>query len=263
MAERLRDDELATVLADVGAHLAYPRTALAASVRARLVTPSPQRAPGWGARRLVPALATLVLLAAVVALASPEVRAAAREILRIGGIEILPVPTLSPRPSPSASPSLPVSGRSMTLDAARAAVTFPVRVPDAAALGAPDDVLVDTAPVQRVTLVYRERQGIPTSPQAGVAVLVVELRGDVEPAFFGKGVGPGTKIEPVTVAGAPGYWLEGAPHLFFIRTADGSIRDETLRLAGNTLIWVDAGVTYRLEAQIARDEALRIAVSFR
>ncbi|HEY6959718.1 MAG TPA: hypothetical protein VI814_12920 [Candidatus Limnocylindria bacterium] len=255
------DEELGAVLADIGARLALPRAPLAPSVVARL-RERRRSARRWTLRMLAPALATLVLLLAIVAVASPEVRAAAREILRIGGIEIFPVPTVSPRPSASATP-LSISGQRMTLEDARRAVGFAVRVPDVPVLGSPDDVIVDTTPVQRVTLVYREREGIPTSPVAGVAALVVEVRGDVEPTFFGKGVGPDTKIEPVTVAGSPGYWLEGAPHFFFVRTADGSIRDETLRLAGNTLVWVDDGVTYRLEAQVSRDEALRIASSFR
>lgn len=262
MAERLRDDELATILTDIGARLAYPRPALASAVRRRLAEPAPSAPPRMFGR-LAPALATIALLLAIVALGSPEVRAAAREILRIGGIEIFPVPSVSPRPSPSSSPSIAISGQRMTLEEARRSVSFAIRLPDAPALGAPDDVVVDTVPVQRLTLVYRERQTIPTSPHAGVAALVVEVRGGVEPAFFGKGVGPDTTIEPVSVGGAQGYWLEGAPHFFFVRAPDGSIRDETLRLAGNTLIWLADGVTYRLEADISRDEALGIAASFR
>ena len=261
MPERMRDDELAAALAEIGGRLAYPRPALAAAVRLRLAEPAP-RAWRWTIGRLVPALATLVLLLAVVALASPEVRAAAREILRIGGIEIFPVPSITPRPSPSPRASVAITGQRMALDDARRVVSFAIRVPEGA-LGTPDEVVVDALPVERVTLVYRERPGIPISPQAGVAALVVELRGGVEPTFFGKGVGPDTKIEPVSVDGAQGYWLEGAPHFFFVRTPDGSIRDETLRLAGNTLIWLDDGVTYRLEAEVSRDEALRIAASFR
>lgn len=261
MAERLRDDELAALLADVGSRIAYPRAALAARVRLRLAD-RPRAARRRTLGTLAPALATLLVLLGVVALASPAVRATAREILRIGGIEILPVPTLSPRPSPSAFP-LSIGGRRMTLDEARRAVGFAVRVPGAPVLGAPDEVAVDTTPVPRVTLVYRQRAGIPVSPQAGVAALVVELQAEIEPAFFGKAVGPGTTVEPVSVNGVPGYWLEGAPHVFFVRTADGQIRDEALRLAGNTLVWVQDGVTYRLEAQIPLEEALRIAASFR
>ena len=58
-------------------------------------------------------------------------------------------------------------------------------------------------------------------------------------------------------------WLEGTPHQFFYRDSAGNPSPETLRLAGNTLLWEQDGVTFRLEAQVARDEALRIASSFR
>ena len=75
--------------------------------------------------------------------------------------------------------------------------------------------------------------------------------------------GPGTRTEPVSVGSARGMWLEGQPHFFFFRDASGAILQDTLRLAGNTLIWVKDDVTLRLEAQLTRDEALAIAARFR
>ena len=35
------------------------------------------------------------------------------------------------------------------------------------------------------------------------------------------------------------------------------------RLAGNTLLWERDGITYRLEAALARDDAIAVAVSLR
>jgi hypothetical protein len=67
----------------------------------------------------------------------------------------------------------------------------------------------------------------------------------------------------VTVNGGRGFWLEGAPHQFFYRDPDGSVRPDTLRLAGNTLLWEQGGVTLRLEADLTRDQALRLASTFR
>ena len=43
----------------------------------------------------------------------------------------------------------------------------------------------------------------------------------------------------------------------------GNIVSDTLRLAGNTLVWVQDGVTIRLEAQVTRDRALQLAATFR
>ena len=59
------------------------------------------------------------------------------------------------------------------------------------------------------------------------------------------------------------YYLSGQPHQFFFFDPAGNLQPETLRLAGNTLLWDQDGYTYRLEAQVSRDEAVRIASSFR
>ena len=56
-------------------------------------------------------------------------------------------------------------------------------------------------------------------------------------------------------------WIEGEPHLFFYRDRDGQVRDESVRLAGNVLLWERGELTLRLEGAIARDEAIRIAAS--
>jgi hypothetical protein len=96
-----------------------------------------------------------------------------------------------------------------------------------------------------------------------VSALVVEVRGTVDSVLLGKATGPGTRIVPVEVNGGPGFWLEGAPHLYFYRDPAGIVVQETLRLAGNTLVWVQNGVTVRLEAQVDQATALRLAATFR
>ncbi|MDQ2952254.1 MAG: hypothetical protein M3R54_08315, partial [Chloroflexota bacterium] len=157
-----------------------------------------------------------------------------------------------------------LGGARLSLDGARRAVRFPILVPASAELGAPDDVFVETVGTSdRLTLVYRQRAGIPVSPDAGVSALVVEVRGTVDEVLLGKATGPGTRIVPVQVNGGRGFWLEGAPHLYFYRDPNGNVQQETLRLAGNTLVWVQNGVTVRLEAQIDQPTALRIAATFR
>lgn len=252
---------LEATLVALGRDLAYPRpTAMAAAVRARLVA-RPRPVPWWRRYALAPALVAAVLLLIVVALGSPGVRAAAQEFLHLRGIDIFPVPSvpsLTPRPSAAPSSGL-ILGDRVTLAEAQRRVHFLVRQP--AELGTPDEVYVDLA--ERVTLVYRDRPGIPPSPATGIAALVVEFPGTVDATFFGKAVGPDTTITQVTVNGAPGYWLEGAPHFFFYRLENGSVLQDTLRLAGNTLIWVENGVTLRVEANVPKETAVRIAASLR
>src|SRR5206468_213026 len=74
--------------------------------------------------------------------------------------------------------------------------------------GRPDAVFVRrVGGVGEVSLVYLGRGG-------RVRLLVGELRGTGGADLVYKLVGPGTRIERVTVAGERGVWLVGKPHLF-------------------------------------------------
>ena len=268
--DRMSEQELDATLADLGERLAYPRpTRLADAVSARLREPRSGR--WWDALRsprfaFAPVFATLAALALVIVLAVPGVRATADDFLHAWGIDIFRVPAIA---TPAVNPS-PRSGLGAltTLVDARVRAGFPVRVPSDARLATPDEVYRDGADApgarQRISLVYGPRAGIPLSHEPGVSVLVVEFRGTFDENLIGgKGVGPDTRIESLSVNGGRGLWVEGAPHLFFYRDPSGIIQTETLRLAGNTLIWEQDGVTFRIEAQVSREDALRIAASFR
>jgi hypothetical protein len=261
MTERMRDEELEATLVDIGERLDYPQpTRMAQAVRARLREPRPKRRL-WSAPAFVPAFATLALLLIVVALGSPGVRSAAGEFFHLRGIDIFPVPSVA-----TVAPTLPVNipGERVTLDEARRRVHFTVRQPTVPELTAPDAVLLDTTGgAERVTLLYGERAGYPPTQVPGVSALLVEFRGSVDANFFGKTIGPGTTLEEVTVNGGRGFWVAGAPHFFFYRDPAGGIQQETLRLAGNTLLWEQDGVTLRLEAAVTKEQALRIAASVR
>jgi hypothetical protein len=120
-------------------------------------------------------------------------------------------------------------------------------------------------PGGQVTLVYRARPGLPppSTLQTEVGLLITQFRGGIEPELYGKGIGPGTQLEAIAVNGGRGYWIEGRPHTFFYRDADGRVRDESSRLAGNTLLWEQDGLTFRLESALTKEEALRIAAALR
>lgn len=61
----------------------------------------------------------------------------------------------------------------------------------------------------------------------------------------------------------PTYWLTGTPHLFWYTDATGAVTMERIRLAGNTLLWSQGGLVFRLESALPRAAALRIAASVR
>ena len=105
--------------------------------------------------------------------------------------------------------------------------------------------------------------GLPPTSNPGVGALFTQFQAGLEPGFFAKGLGPETRLEQLTVNGGRAVWIEGSPHLFYYRDRGGEIRDESVRLAGNVLLWEQEGLTLRLEANLPKDEAVRIASSVR
>jgi len=76
-------------------------------------------------------------------------------------------------------------------------------------------------------------------------------------------LGPHTRIERLRVNGGPGFWISGRPHSHAYVDARGVVREDTLRLAGDTLLWQRGAVTMRLEGAGSKAEALKIARSVR
>jgi hypothetical protein len=268
--------ELEQALADLAAALEFPPTPdLAAAVGARL-DEAPARAPararrrpwliglsGW--RRLAVAGLVAVLLAAAVLVASPGTREAVARRLGLRGVGVElggpPPPTVTTRPGERLD--LGLGGR-VTLEEARRRVGFPVLVPDVAGFRQPAAVFVNenAPPGGRVDLVYRARPGLPANPYTDVGLLVTQFQATLTPDFIKKVVGGGL-VEEVQVAGQPGYWFSGEPHFFSYQDRAGEINDESTRLAGNTLVWQAGAQTLRLEGQLSKQEALRIAESMR
>jgi hypothetical protein len=94
-----------------------------------------------------------------------------------------------------------------------------------------------------------------------VSVLVTEVRGKTDEQYFGKTLGPDVTIEDVSVDGHPGYWIAGSPHQFVFVDAQGNPYPDTLRLATNTLVFDDDGTVVRIEGDLTREQAIKIARS--
>jgi hypothetical protein len=69
-------------------------------------------------------------------------------------------------------------------------------------------------------------------------------------------------VHHVTVSGGPAVWVD-RPHPVIYTDRDGTLREETARLAGSTLIWEYDGVTYRVEGELTERQAIAIAESLR
>lgn len=284
----LSDADLAAALGDLGRSLVVPEPAdLPGRVSRRLEggrlalgVLGGRRARWW--RR--PGLGNVPLRRALVlGIAAALVLAAVAAALGLGfpGIRIIFGPGPSPAPSasaalatapggsspPSASPSraTPGSGlslgRQVSLDEARSTAGYPVGVPGLAGLGPPDAVWLDTSgagPV--VTMVWGPRAGATATD--GVGLLLSELPARIDTDFFQKFVGSGTQLQPVVVGDA-GWWITGALHQVAVVGADGNVRFDSVRLAGNVLLWSSGPVTFRLETSLDVSDALEIAQSVR
>jgi hypothetical protein len=264
MPERMDERDLERSLSEIGTRLDGPRRDMWPAVRTRI---EERRAQPWWSRlgvdrgTFAPVLATLTVILVTALVLTPGFADALGHLLNIPGVQIYRVAT-TPTPMPTTTATVPFPGqRAASVAEATRIAGFAVREP--AALGTPDEIYVETAPV-RVTLVYRTRQGLPATAVPGISALVVEFKGSLDAPILGKAIGPDTTLEALPLSsGNTAYWLAGKPHQFFYRDTAGNTQPDTLRLAGNTLLWESAGVTYRLEAQVSRDEAVRIASTLR
>jgi hypothetical protein len=235
--------ELDLALRELGGEIEFPPTPdLASAVRRRL----PARRRTWWQRPVVVAFAVLAVALAAV-LAVPPARSAILDWLGIGGARITRVEKLPPAPTVG---NLDL-GQRITLAEARRRAPW-LLVPTAKGVGEPDLVGYSaTIPEGKVTLLW----GSP----GDVHLLLTEFRGE---AYIEKLVQPDTKVEAVTVNGGRGAWVEGS-HVLVYRDSLGRNREDTARLAGKTLLWQRGSVTSRLEGDLSKAEALRIARSAR
>jgi len=245
------------------AEIDWPATpALAARVRARIAAPAPAPRPWFQNRWAMAAAAVLVVLAALVAYTPSRDAIASWINLHTIFTRVNQLPTPSPLPSGPLGKRLGL-GDPTTLERAQSKVSWHILVP--ASLGRPDEVYLQLPPQGppkgEVTLVYKSRPGLKTAGETGVAVLVTEASGTVDTQMFGKLLGNSTTLEEVTVNGHKGYWIAGQPHIFFFIDANGQFRDETLRLATNTLLIDYDGTVIRIEGDLTNAQALEIAAS--
>ena len=215
--------------------------------------------PAW--QKAVIAVAAAAVLATGALAASPGARQAVANFLGLRGIRITIVPSLPPVPSPSLGSGLSL-GDPMTLAQAQARVPFRIAVPSTPRLGTPDEVYVlETSSGAEVSLLYRARPGLPAASSTGAGLLVSQFQGRLDQPLLEKALGEGAMIRGVTVNGHPGFWIEGQPHELFFLDRNGEPIPQTVRLAGNVLVWQQGESLLRIESALRLDRALMIARS--
>jgi Domain of unknown function (DUF4367) len=287
-----RERELERELRELGSYIEYPPTPdLARAVRRSLEQVGTARPPR--SRRFWSSLPTLrwavaaalLLIVAVPAL-SPTMRATVTGWFEAGQTATSGQPAGGARESPAAESPLGLapSGKQqaegakppadsaqktpplgenlgfderMTLQEARvgSGEGKPLLLPQLPMLGDPDEVYAVKPPHEEgVALVYRTRPGLPPIDDTGVGLVLIELVGDVESAYFPEGAQSPTAVERVQVTGNPGYWI---PTGHDLPSPIGRVG----QLQGSILLWKQGGRTLLLEADIPKEEAIRIAES--
>jgi hypothetical protein len=243
-------NELERALVALGRELAVPD---APDLTPRVVQALEHPRPSTSMRlRLGLALAVVLVAALLAALAIPDARSALQRFFHIGAARIEVVdelPTVAPQP-----PELDLEtalGERVSLAQARRLAGFDLleleERPDRVYLG----------PRGTVWFLY----GRPDAVRLLVAQ-TPRLRVD-EPFILKKLAGAGARVETTRVRDNRAYFLSGEPHEMILIDEQGVPVQESARLAQDVLLWEEDGRTYRLEGDLALDEALDIANSLR
>jgi hypothetical protein len=236
-----------------------PEPEVAARVRARLdagpeVEPTPW-ARWWPviARPAFAVTAVVVVLSAVL-VASESARVAVADFLGLEGVKVQYTDKL-----PDDVGTVLILGERVTLAEAEDSASFDVLVPRGA-LASPDRVFFDDRIGDgQVSFVYASDKNLPPTETENVGLLVMQYEVTLQESYYKKLLTGVSTIEEVTVGSSFGFWVEG-PHTIEYRD-DGSVGLDQVRLAANTLIWEQDGVTIRLESALSKSEALSIAES--
>jgi hypothetical protein len=226
--------ELERALVALGGDLEFPPTPdLASRVRERL---------GSDRRGVRARLLFAVALGAVaigVAMAVPPARSAILKFFHLGAATVERVETLPPAKQRPLSAGL---GPALVREDAEMAAGFQIRLPR-------------SAEPQRF---YAQRGMISTLIRAhGEPVLLSELQGD-QMGLFKKFAGSATSVQPVEL-GEFGLWIEGGAHVLMWQFNFGPVHQVETRLAGNVLLWLSQGTTYRLEGRLDKSQMLKLA----
>jgi hypothetical protein len=244
------------LLYSIGAEADWPATPpIAEAVAARLepvpqiggVTPRhPGDSPRVRVRRPLALALALLLIGAATAAAIPAVREPVLDWLGLRAVKIERVP----RALPEAAGSNLALGEQTTLARARSRLGFVPVVP--AGLGSPTVYYEGFPPGGQLALVYR-----------GGRILLTEVEGSLERRYLFKFLRAGTGVDAIRLDGGRGLWIHGQMHQYVYADRTGAIRTDSVRTAGNVLLWRRHALLLRLEGARTKAEALRVASSLR
>lgn len=189
------------------------------------------------------ALAFVVAAIAVgTAFAVPQARSAILRFFHLGGASVVRVETLPPAVERSKAGGL---GEPLPRAEAERRIGFKLVLPPVRGDG-PKRVYVLGSSLASVLL---HADGRP----------VVLSEFFAEGGLLRKLVSQNTNVEPVRVAGAPGLWVQGPPHVLTYFDRHQGFQERPILIHGNVLLWTHGPLTLRLEGRLTRAQALELA----
>lgn len=246
----MTDDRLIAALRDLGTATWLPEAPDVAAALADVPAPSRRPRYRWA---VAAAVAALVVLAIVIT----PVRQAVADWLGIGAVRIVEVDEV-PVVSDEVLTGL---GDELDLDTSALIGSFDI-APDA--LGSADRLFINDLGAGRlwaISAVWFPRDGLPEVGNSGVGALLTLFEGTLDRPVVEKSVGDDATVEIVQVGDVVGYWITGDAHIFAYLDPDGETIEESIRLAGNTLLWEIDGVSFRFESALDLAAAVAVAAS--
>lgn len=246
----MTDDRLTAALGDLGTATWWPEMPEVAVAHSHVPAPSRRHRIR---RTVAVAIAALVVLAIVIT----PVREAVADWLGIGAVRIVEVDEI-PAVSDEVLTGL---GDELDLDTSALIGSFDI-TPDG--LGSPDRLFIKDLGAGRlwvISAVWLPRDGLPEVGNSGVGALLTLFEGSLDRPVVEKSVGDNATVEIVRVNDFVGYWITGDAHTFAYVDPSGATIEESIRLAGNTLLWEIDGVSFRFESALDRAAAVAVAAS--
>jgi hypothetical protein len=258
-------DELILALNELGERLDIPPGDPVAVAIARIRTTRTPRGtesgrwrPGGRGRRVLVAAAAALLVGLAATLVAPASRHAVARWLGIGSVTVTYTDEVPAAAGRTYDLGTPVS--LAQAEARAGAAGWSLAAP--AGAGNPTRAFV-SRPAGAVNLVWAPAAERPEIADSGIGLLLTAMPGTTDAGGMSKQATGGTTVQLVRVGDHAAYWIEGEPHEVVMTDRNGDGVHDSARLAGNTLVWTDGDVTYRLESSLDRDEAIDLASTLR
>jgi hypothetical protein len=107
-----------------------------------------------------------------------------------------------------------------------------------------------------VAIVYLQSSDMPSLGGTGAGLVLVEIPGDLRSMYPNLDLAQSSGAEEFKVGGGRGYWVTGRENL-------PSPLDLSVYPPANVLVWEQGGLVLRLETELPKGEAVRLAESVR